>query len=649
VVIESGGLQTLRLPGAIMLSNAPSAPRKLCFGLFELDLRAGELHRNGRKVKLQDQPFQILAILLEHPGEVVTREELQARLWPGDNYGDFEHSISMAVRRLREALDDSADNPRFVETLPRHGYRFMVPVEELEPATRPASAKPAKRRAMPIRHWVVAFALVALLATSSYLAWQRFRPSAKPPAGKVMLVVLPFENLSGDPGQEYFSDGFTEEMTAQLALLYPEQLAVIGRATAMTYKHAKKTIDEVGRELHVQYVLEGSVRKGGERVRITAELVKVGDQTHVWAQNYEGDLRDVVSMQREVAQKIAKEMPVKISPQGQARLARARPVNPEAQDAYLRGIYRLRQNRPDSGTTAASYFRQATEIQSDWALPYAGLADAHRWNATDPDLDLADRREFFRESKAAASKALALDDNLAEAHSLLGNVLQEYEWDWAGAQREFKRALHLDPSAAGAHAGYGRWLNIMGRYQEAIPEYERAIELDPLFLLYRVSSANTYKLARRYDEAIQRLQETVSLEPSFAEAHAWLSEAYARKGRYEEAIAELERQRALRNPPSQSVYLANLAFVDAVTGRRSEALKIVQENRALLMANVTQPTAVAGLYCTIGDKDETYRWLEIAFRERDPKLPVYRWSSDFDNIRSDPRFQDLVRRMNLPQ
>jgi tetratricopeptide (TPR) repeat protein len=309
----------------------------------------------------------------------------------------------------------------------------------------------------------------------------------------------------------------------------------------------------------------------------------------------------------------------------------------------------LRQGRPDSGTTAVSYFRQATEIQPDWALPYAGLADAHRWNATDPDADFAARKEFFRASKAAALKALGFDDNLAEAHSLLGYVLQEYEWDWAGAQREFKRALELDPSAAGAHAGYGRWLNIMGRHQEAIPEYERAIELDPLFLLYRVSSANTYKLARRYDEAIQRLQETVSLEPSFVEGHAWLSEAYARKGRYEEAIAELERQRALRNPPSEAVYLANLAFVDAVTGRRNEALKIVQENRALLFANVKQPTAVAGLYCTIGDKNEAFRWLEIAFRERDPKLPVYRWSSDFDSIRSDPRFQDLVRRMNLQQ
>ena len=631
-----------------MLSSAPSVPRKLSFGVFELDLRAGELRRKGAKVKLQEQPFQILAILLEHPGEVVTREELQARVWPGDNYGDFEHSISMAVKRLREALDDSADNPRFIETLPRHGYRFIVPVEVLESATKPVSAKPAIRRASPIRHWFAVFALVATVTVSSYFAWQRFRPRAEAPAGKVVLVVLPFENLSGDPGQEYFSDGFTEEMTAQLAQLHPEQVAVIGRATAMTYKNAKKTIDEVGRELHVQYVLEGSVRRSGERLRITAELVKVGDQTHVWAENYEGDLRDVLSMQTEVAQKIAKEMPVTIKPQDQARLGRARPVNPEALDAYLKGIYRLRQERPDSGTTAVTYFRQATEIQPDWALPYAGLAAAHRWNATDPDLDLADRRAFFRESKAAALRALALDDNLAEAHSLLGYVLQEYEWDWAGAEREFKRALELNPSAAGAHAGYGRWLNIMGRHREAIPEYARAIELDPLFLLYRVSSANSYVLARRYDIGIQHLQETVSLDPSFAEAHAWLSGAYALKGRYEEAIAELEKQRALRNPPSEAVYLGNLAFIDAVTGRRNEALKIVEENRALL-ANLKQPTAVAGLYCVIGDKNETFRWLDIAFRGRDPKLPVYRWSSDFDRIRSDPRFQDLVRRMNLPQ
>jgi TolB-like protein/DNA-binding winged helix-turn-helix (wHTH) protein/Tfp pilus assembly protein PilF len=631
-----------------MQTDAPSAPRKLYFGVFELDLRAGELRRNGAKIKLQDQPFQILAILLEHPGEVVTREELQARLWPGDNYGDFEHSISMAVKRLREALDDSADNPRFVETLPRHGYRFIVPVEALEPAMRPASVKPVKRRAMPIRHWFEVFALVGLVAASSYLAWQRFWPRTKPLEGKVMLVVLPFENLSGDPEQEYFSDGLTEEMTVQLARLHPEQLAVIGRATAMTYKHAPKTIDEVGRELHVQYVLEGSVRRSGGRVRITAELLKVGEQTHVWAENYEGDLRDVLSMQTEVAQKIAKEMAVRINSQDQARLARAHPVNPQALDAYLRGIYRLRQERPDSGTTAAAYFRQATGIQPDWALPYAGLAAAQRWNATDPDLDLADRREFFRQSRAAALKALALDENLAEAHSSLGYVLQEYEWDWTGAEKEFKRALELNPSAAGAHAGYGRWLNIMGRHTEAIPEYARAIELDPLFLLYRVSSANTYVLARRYDEGIQRLQETVSLDPSFAEAHAWLSGAYALKGRYREAIAELEKQRALRNPPSEGVYLGNLAFVDALTGRRNEALKIVEGNRALL-ANVKQPTAVAGLYCIIGDKNETFRWLEIAFRERDPKLPAYRWSPDFDSIRSDPRFQDLLRRMNFLQ
>jgi len=281
-------------------------------------------------------------------------------------------------------------------------------------------------------------------------------------------------------------------------------------------------------------------------------------------------------------------------------------------------------------------------------LPYAGLAAAHHWNATDPDLDLADRREFFHESKTAALKALGLDDSIAEAHSLLGYVLEEYEWDWAGAENEFKRALELDPSAAGAHAGYGKWLNIMGRHAEALREYERAIEHDPLFVLYRVASANTYLLARRYNEGIQHLQETVSLDPNSVEAHAWLSGAYASKGRYEEAIAELEKQRALRNPPSEAVYLANLAYVDALTGRRNEAVKIVEENRTLL-ANLKQPTAVAGLYCTIGDKNEIFRWLEIAFRERDPKLPVDRWSFDFDSIRSDPRFQDLVRRMNLPQ
>ncbi len=630
-----------------MREDLASTPSKLHFGVFDLDVRAGELRRSGVRVKLQEQPFRILAILLERPGEVVTREQLRQQLWPGDTFVDFEHSINITVKRLREALGDSADNPRFIETMPRHGYRFIAPVEPVAPASPPALVE-ARTPPRQKRRWLAVIVMLALVIIGVFVLRERFRQRAMLPAAKTMLVVLPFENLSGDPAQEYLSDGLTEELITQLGGVEPSRLGVIARTSAMQFKRDSKDVREIGHELGVDYVLEGSIRREINRVRVSAQLIQVSDQGHLWAASYDRELGGILALQYEIARAVVQQITVRVAPQAAARPAAHRSVNPEALDAYLRGIYRLRQGRSDSGTTAVPYFEQAAEIQPGWALPYSGLAWAHFWNATDPNLDLADRREFFRKLKTAALSALELDDTLADAHCLLGDVLQLYEWNWAGAKREFERALELNPGDAGAHAGYATWLSIMGQHQKAIPELSRAIELDPLFVYYRTSLGTTYLLAHRYDEAITYLEGTARLNPDICEAHYFLAGAYALRGRYKDAFAELEKGRAVRNPPSEVVYQANLAWIEAMAGRREEALRIVEENPALL-TNVKQPTAVAGFYGAIGNADEAFRWLEIAFKERDPKLPKDRWSPDFDSLRSDPRYQDLLHRMNLPQ
>ena len=498
------------------------------FGVFEVDVRAGELRKHGMKIKLQEKPFQILTLLLEHPGEVVTREQLRQKLWPADTFVDFDRSLNTGVRKLREALSDSAENPRFVETLPRRGYRFLAPIEGLG--------------------------------------------RLSPPTGKITLVVLPFENMSADPEQEYFSDGLTEEMITELARLYPQRLGVIARTSAMHYKGRDTTIDQVSRELGVDYVLEGSVRRAGDRVRISAQLIQVGDQTHLWAESYERTLADVFAIQSEVAGRVAHSLEVELLPTQQGAPARAPTTIPAAHEAYLKGRYFWNKFVGEGFRKSCEYFEQAIEKDPDYGLAYAGLAEAH---TTLGFFSVLPPKEAFPRAKEAARKALEIDDTIVEAHGSLGISSLFFDWDWSASERHFKRAIELAADYGLARLRYGLLLMALERLEEALTQEKRALELDPLSLLTNWVVGWVFHCQRQYDQAAEQCCKTLELDPNFIMAHWQLGRTYLQETMYEEAIKEFQKAVALsgRNP----AHIAALGHAYAVAGKKVEARKILEE------------------------------------------------------------------------
>ena len=441
-------------PRARIMEQPTQARSAVRFGVFEFDFRSGELRKQGLKIKLRGQPVQVLAMLLEQAGEVVTREELQRKLWPADTFVDFEQSLNAAVKRLRQALDNSAENPRFVETLARQGYRFISPVHPAGPASRLPEPSPKASTVSQLgtrtRLVGILVVVVLLVAAGGYLV-RRLWPRAHVSAGNIRLVVLPFSNYSRDPSQEYLSDGITEEIITQLGSLHPEQLAVIARTSAMRYKSTK-----IGRELAVDYIVEGSVRRAGDRVRISAQLIQTSEQTHLWAKGYERDLRDILDVENEVARAIADEIRLKLTPQQQARLLKPNPVDPEAYEAYLRGRYYWNKRTSAGLKKGIEYFEQAIEKEPGYAFSYVGLADS--WNLLG-DYQYLPPRETYPKAREAATKALEMDGTLAEAHTSLAFVMFEYDWDWSGAEREFKKGLELKPSYATGHLWYAYYLS----------------------------------------------------------------------------------------------------------------------------------------------------------------------------------------------
>lgn len=598
-----------------MEDELPSVPQKLRFGIFDLDLQAGELRRSGVKIKLQEQPFRILAILLERPGEVVTREQLRRRLWPGDTFVDFEHSINIAVKRLREALNDSADNPRFVETLARHGYRFIAPV-----GAGGVMAESSRETA----------------------TGRRF---AKPPGGRIMLAVLPFENLSGDPGQEYFSDGMTEEMITQLACLEPARLGVIARTSVMGYKHNPKPADQIGRELGTDYILEGSVRRQGDRVRVTAQFIQVSDQAHLWAANFDRELGGILTLQSDVARAIADEIQLRLTPRQNASLASVGPIDPEAYEAYLMGRYYWNKRTVEDLWKAIRHFQHATELAPKYGPAYAGLADAYAFLpavsaavAAPAGVVSSPIKHVYALALEAALRALEIDDTLSEAHTSLGSVKAYYEWNWADAEREFKRAIELNPRSSEAHRQYGWYLSIVGRHDEAIAEAEFAHELDPLSLNANNDLGMAYCFAGHHDKAIVQLRNTIELEPKFFRPHLFLAASYGAKRMHEEALAEFQEAGAI-----PELIALGLAWA----GRTAEARKVITaatRNRAREINGVF--TALS--YHVLGERDIAFQWFEKAYNDRQWHITWLKTGPPLDPLRSDPRYSDLLRRMNFP-
>jgi TolB-like protein/DNA-binding winged helix-turn-helix (wHTH) protein len=637
-----------------------SSRRRFRTGLFEIDFGSGEVHKEGRKVPVQEQPFRVLAILLERPGEVVTREQLQAKLWPADTYVGFDEGLNTAIRKLRVAFGDSAENPRFIETVSRRGYRFVAPVSETVAAIpQPQSVEnvaPQEMAYVPRRTqrpaWVFAAAVViVILASGAYLA-RRHWPAKPPAPQRVMLAVLPFQNLSNDPEQEYFSDGLTEETITDLGQLSPEHLGVIARTSAMTYKHTNKTVSEIGKELGVGYILEGSVRREGGKARVSAQLIRVGDQTHLWAQNYERELHDLLQIENELGKAIARQVQINLTPQQEIDLSRMRSLNPEAYDLYLKGRFYWNERNPAAIKESIGYLQRATEQDPNFALAYVGLADSYNIGNI---LGAYSPKESLPNARTAALKALSLDPSLAEAHAALGMEKSHYEFDFPGAQAEFLKAIELNPNSAYAHLFYSNcYLAPMGRMSEAISENQRALQLDPLSLPINNFMAMTYMFAGDYDKAYQQFQHTIAMDPTFPLAHQYFSFLLAAMGRYEEAIAEDEKSQLLGGASPQEV--AAEAAIKLHVFKSEGERGYWQHNLDLTLRALKAPNGsfvsasdLATSYAQVGEKDKAFQWLDKAYAERDGKeITLLNVDPAFKNLHGDPRFADLLRRMGLP-
>jgi TolB-like protein/DNA-binding winged helix-turn-helix (wHTH) protein/Flp pilus assembly protein TadD len=612
------------------------------FGDFELDVRSGELRRRGLKVHLQEQPFQLLRVLLDQPGQVVTREELERRLWPTHDLVASDRGLNNAVRRLREALLDDAAAPRFVETVARQGYRFMAPVEPIErgpaaPEPPPTSGPEPRKGRVAVRLAAVLLAAAAVVAGILAARGRRHEP----PPGKLMLAVLPFDNLSGDPEQDYFSDGLTEEMIAQLSMVQPESMRVIARTSAMQYKGTRKKADQIGRELGVHYLLEGSVRRSAGRVRITVQLVEAPTQAHRWSQSYERDLQDVLSLQKEVAEAVAGAVRLELSPQVRARLALRSSVHPEAYVAYLKGRHSWNRRTRESLEQAIVFFSEAATADASWSAPQSGLADAHvflAWYAHRAPLDVLPR------AKQAAEAAVARDPASVEAHASLALVRYLFDWDFTSAQEEFARALRSNPNHAYARYWHGYFLLAMQRHDEALREVEAALELDPLSTGIGTGLAYAYIVAHQPGEAVAQCRRVLELEPDYYLAHKMMGWALEDQGRYDEALAAFDRDQAASGIDTDF----ERAHAHALAGRVREARALLARYERSSASRYVSIGNRARVYVLLGDKDKTLDLLEQAYRDRSVNLVTPRFRNEFRPLAGDPRFQDLVRRVGLP-
>jgi len=651
--------------------GAMESPRPVSvvrFGTYEVSLHSGEVRKSGLRIRVQQQPMKLLEILLERRGEVVSREELRGRVWTNESFGDFDQALNIAIAKLRTALDDSAENPRFIETLPKRGYRFIADVSVVDVDVPPKKPQPSagnlpesqeqetigtgrevqadrltieaalKRRLWPTRRFIFALALVLGLPI---LAVWLFRSRGRAPTGIRSLAVLPLESLSGDASQGYFADGMTDELITDLSQI--SALRVISRTSVMVYKGARKPLPQIARELNVDAVVEGTVLRSGDQVRITAQLIEASTDKHLWSQSYEGELRDTLALQNRVAAAIADQIRINLTPQEQAALKNVKVVNPEAYESYLKGRYFWNKRTADGLKVALAYFNQATGEDPKYPQAYSGLADTYALLG-DWQYAVMTPKEAFPKAKAAAIKALELDSTLGEAHNSLAFILDGFDWDLDSGGKEFQRAIELNPGYATAHHWYAWHLSLLGRYDEAIAEMRKAENLDPLSLIINADLAELLVLAHSYDESIQQSRKTIEMDPNFALAHNQLAQAYLQKHMYDEAVAEL--QKAVQLSGRSPTCIANLARAYVASGKRDEAVQLLNELKKRASPGYSNAAEISMIYASFGDMDQAMNWLEKGYEERFNPGVLLR--PGFDPLRSDSRFQSLVHRIGLP-
>jgi len=659
------------------MSLSAQAPRVFRFGVFEVDPEQSELLKSGLRIKLQDQPLQVLIMLLERPGETVTREELQRRLWSADTFVDFDHSLNSAIKKLREALGDRSESPRFIETLHRRGYRFIAPVETQNSAdfgtTVPDSGTPSSGtiqadvrvapRSYGRRARVLACAMIAAIALLVILSLSSVRErwlGRRSPPRIQSLAVLPLVNLSSDAVQDYFSDGMTEELTTDLGKI--SALRVISRTSALQYKGTKKSLTEIARELNVDAVVEGTVARSGSHLRITANLLQASPEKHLWAESYESEVGDILTVQGKVAQAVAREIQVKLTLEEQKLLGSARPVNPKAHDDYLKGRYLCNKETREGLDKAIQYFQQAIEEAPNDPLAYAGLADCHAHLGWAGDLFAGDLspKDIMPKARGAALKALQLDEDLPEAHTSLANVELILDWNWSGAEREFRRAIELNPNYSPAHVWYAHYLVAMGRFDESVAEAKLSLDLDPLSHLTMDFAAWAFYLSRHYDLTIQQCRKSLELAPEFSWPHYHLGLAYERTERVSEAVQEFmkaeelfgmsqdrlaELQKAYRQSGEKGYWRKILAF----SREASKHPRKFGSTSGYGLFDYMQNATVGGVQVRLGEFNAALESLERGYANHDAELIYLKVDPYWDDIRSDPRFQDLIRRVGIPQ
>ena len=631
-------------------------PQLIRFDNFELDVTAGELRKGGIRLRLQDQPLLVLRTLLECPGEVVTREQLQKRIWPADTFVDFDHGVHAAVNRLRAALNDAAENPRYVETVGRRGYRFIGRLQDDGlPSQR---SKPSRVTEPQTRTWnswtgaLVGFAIalvIAMVLLAGNVGGVRDWLFVSRHPAFHSLAVLPLGDLTHSASQDYFADGMTEELITQISKL--GDLKVISHTSVMQYQGTKKTIPQIAGELHVDAVVEGAVERVGNRVRITAQLVNATTDQQIWADSYDRELSDVLVLQSEVAEDVAKQIDLHLTSQQQQRLHAARQVNPDAHEAYLLGRYYWNSRTPDGLQKSGKYFAEAIKKDPNFALAYSGQADYFAYLSVLGGPEILKPKDGMTQARASAEKALELDDSLAEAHASLGNILHNYDWNWQGAEREYQKAIELNPNYATAHHLYAHLLIQTGRMEQSIAQAERALELDPYSPFVNNGLARQYYLSRQYDKAIARCQVGLQINPAYLPARIQLALAYEQTGKLSVAIAELEKAdkmlHATGNVPAQLPVLnALLGHAYALAGRKADAqeqLKILQNTKRYI-----PPSYLALVYMALGDKDKAFSWLDQGVKDRSEHMLYLGLEPLVDPLRSDKRFNNLLREVGLP-
>jgi TolB-like protein/DNA-binding winged helix-turn-helix (wHTH) protein/Tfp pilus assembly protein PilF len=640
--------QVLRI---ILTANLPDMSTtsqfgRIRFGAFEADLASNELFKHGIRIKIQDQPFQILAMLLDRPGRLVTREELRRKLWADNTFVDFDAGMNAAIRRLRDALSDSADNPRYIETLPRHGYRFIASTQDVL-SSRPGpneglipaglSSTPQVRMP-PSRKWVWALLILVTASAGVTLAaalWRHRFFTTRAATGIRSVAVLPFKNLSGDPEQEYFVDGMTDALMTDLA--QTNSLRVISSTSSMRYKGSTKTVQEIGNELKVDAVIEGAVVRTGDDVRVDAQLIETSDDRHLWAKTYKRKIRDVLALQGDISLAITNEIQARLTPLGQTRLATARPINPDAYSAYLLGRYYLERGKRENLEKSRSYYEQAVQLDPGYALSWAGLADAHRLLGGGGFVPLD---EAVRKARDAAERALELDPDLPEANAAMGSIHMWVDWDWDASQVFYDRALAVEPGNISALRGAARLAADLGRFDHALLLARQAVERDPLNPRSQRLAGDIARYAGRLDEALAAFEKAAELDPHGPLVEISIGWVYLEQSRPQEALAAMEQEKG----PEYRLPGFAMAYHALLRGRESDAALA----ETIKNYGDTGAFQIAEVYAFRGEIDSAFYWLERAYAQRDGAFTVIKGDPLLKSLEPDPRYNALLKRMHLP-